>query len=218
VSGILGALGENNFFLKRKGRHFIAKTNEQVGAERTRRQRQREREEFRERATGIIRRLLKNQADAGNPETDAILDRIHNWLRHRTGDEAGILLEEIAGVGKARDAAYEILLRANRLDPSLDRFLVMAGIEGNFSSQLQEEAARLAPYVHTAGKTDYQGTPAFTIDDEDTLEVDDALTVVVAGGEITVGIHIADVSAFVHKGDLLDAEAARRSSTIYLPT
>src|SRR5207247_95670 len=30
-------------------------------------------------------------------------------------------------------------------------------------------------------------------------------------------IHIADVSSFVQKGDLLDAEAARRSSTIYLP-
>src|SRR5262249_23046816 len=36
-------------------------------------------------------------------------------------------------------------------------------------------------------------------------------------GETIVGIHIADVSAFIGKGDLLDAEASRRSSTIYLP-
>ena len=32
-----------------------------------------------------------------------------------------------------------------------------------------------------------------------------------------MGIHIADVSAFVAKGDALDIEAAARSSTIYLP-
>ena len=36
--------------------------------------------------------------------------------------------------------------------------------------------------------------------------------------EYVVGIHIADASAFVSRGDLLDAEALRRASTIYLPT
>jgi exoribonuclease-2 len=64
---------------------------------------------------------------------------------------------------------------------------------------------------------DYRGTPAFTIDDDDTLEVDDAITVRSEGNKLVVGIHIADVSCFVAKGDTLDLEAAARSSTIYLP-
>src|SRR5262249_32070260 len=49
-------------------------------------------------------------------------------------------------------------------------------------------------------------------------EVDDAITMRSDGDEIVVGIHIADVSAFVTKGDILDAEGSRRSSTIYLPS
>src|SRR6185503_3625055 len=93
----------------------------------------------------------------------------------------------------------------------------IAGVETEFPPHLLEAAEQIPAYAHTAGRTDYSDLPAFTIDDEDTREVDDALTVTRSGSEIVVGIHIADVSAFVHKGDLLDAEAARRSSTIYLP-
>src|SRR5439155_26837427 len=151
-------------------------------------------------------------------ESTVILDRIQNWLRYRTGDEIGTILEEIAGAAKARDTAYDILLRGGRVDPSLDRFLVTAGIEPHFSPQLLEAAEQLPGYTHVSSRVDYQDAAAFTIDDEDTREVDDALTLRWEGDEILVGIHIADVSAFVQKGDLLDAEAARRSSTIYLPT
>src|SRR5207249_1245638 len=108
--------------------------------------------------------------------------------------------------------------RTRRVDPTLDRFLVTAGIDPHFSSTLIEAAAQLMPFTHIPARLDYQDAPAFTIDDEDTREVDDALTVRWEGDEIVVGIHIADVSAFVTKGDILDAEASRRSSTIYLPS
>src|SRR6185436_5425439 len=79
-------------------------------------------------------------------------------------------------------------------------------------------AEALTPYTAVASREDFREHASFTIDDEDTREVDDALTIFTSGNEIVVGIHIADVSAFVSKGDLLDAEAARRSSTIYLPS
>ena len=186
-------------------------------SERTRRQRQRAREEFREHVVKVLEQLLKKNTDIPE-ESGVILDRIQNWLRFKTGDEIGLILEEIAGAAKARDAAYDILLRAGRVDPTLDRFLVTAGIDPHFSPTLIEAAAQLTPYTHIPARLDYQDAPAFTIDDEDTREVDDALTVRWEGDEIVVGIHIADVSAFVTKGDILDAEASRRSSTIYLPS
>jgi exoribonuclease-2 len=81
-----------------------------------------------------------------------------------------------------------------------------------------DAAEQLPAYVHVDTRADYREAFAFTIDDEDTREVDDAISVMPREGETVVGIHIADVSAFVHKGDLLDAEAGRRSSTIYLPS
>ena len=216
-SAVFRALSEDNLFFRRKGAQFLPKTEEQVSSERTRRERQRAREEFREHVVRVLEQLLKKNADIPE-ESGVILDRIQNWLRFKTGDEIGLILEEIAGAAKARDAAYDILLRAGRVDPTLDRFLVTAGIEPHFSSPLIQAAAQLTPYTHIPARLDYQDSPAFTIDDEDTQEVDDALTVRWEGDEIVVGIHIADVSAFVRKGDILDAEASRRSSTIYLPS
>ena len=217
ASAVFRALSEDNVFFKRKGSQFLARSVEQVSTELTRRQRQREREQFRERTSSIISQLLKQKKTAIPSDAGPILDRIQNWLRYRTGDEVGGLLEEIAGPAKARDAAYEILARAGRIDTSLDRFLIMAGIETEFPHQLIDVTKQLPPFSHDEARFDYQNTLAFTIDDEDTREVDDALSVVHQGAEIIVGIHIADVSAFVEKGDLLDIEAARRSSTIYLP-
>ena len=216
-SAVFRALSEDNLFFKRRGAQFLPKTEEQVSSERTRRQRQREREEFRERVLKILEQIMKKNSEIPE-ESRVILDRIQNWLRYRTGDEIGTILEEIAGAAKARDTAYDILLRGGRVDPSLDRFLVTAGIEPHFSPQLLEAAEQLPGYTHVSSRVDYHDAAAFTIDDEDTREVDDALTLRWEGDEILVGIHIADVSAFVTKGDLLDAEAARRSSTIYLPS
>jgi exoribonuclease-2 len=218
ASAVFRALAEDNLFFKRKGSQFLAKSVEQVSTELTRRQRQREREEFRERTSGIITQLLRARNASSTPDAEPILDRVQNWLRYRTGDEVGSLLEEIAGIAKAREAAYEILVRAGRVDPSVDRFLVMAGIETHFPSQFIEAAEQLRPYAHDVGRLDCQNAFTFTIDDEDTREVDDALSVSRESGEIVVGIHIADVSVFVQKADLLDVEAARRSSTIYLPS
>ena len=217
ASAVFRALSEDNVFFKRKGSQFLARSVEQVSTELTRRQRQREREQIRERTSSIISQLLKQKKAAIPSDAGPILDRIQNWLRYRTGDEVGGLLEEIAGPTRARDAAYEILARAGRIDTSLDRFLIMAGIETEFPHQLIDVTKQLAPFSHDEARFDYQNALAFTIDDEDTREVDDALSVVHRGAEIIVGIHIADVSAFVEKGDLLDVEAARRSSTIYLP-
>jgi exoribonuclease-2 len=217
TSAVFHALSEDNLFFKRKGSQFLARSADQVSTELTRRQRQRDREEFRERASQIILQLLRRKDAAIPADAEPVLDRIQNWLRYRTGDEVGSLLEEVAGAPKARDAAYDILLRAGKIDPSVDRFLVTAGIGAEFSPQLIEVAEQLHPYVPAPGRSDYRDSYAITIDDEDTKEVDDALTVRRQGEEIVVGIHIADVSAFVQKADLLDIEAAKRSSTIYLP-
>jgi len=215
ASAVFRALSEDNLFFRRVGSQFLARSAEQVSTELNRRQRQREREESRERASGIVERLVRHREVAAS-EADPILDRIQAWLRYRTGDEVATLLEEIAGAAKAREAAYDILLRAGKVDPSIDRFLAMAGIEPQFPAPVIEAAQRLQPNLQT--REDRQSEYAFTIDDEYTREVDDALTVMRRETEIVVGIHIADVSAFVEKDDFLDIEAARRSSTIYLPS
>jgi exoribonuclease II len=217
ASAVFHALCEDTLFFKRNGLRFAPKSAEQVAAEQTRRIRQREREENREKLAGAIHRLLRGKGDI-SPDMEPVIDRIQGWMRHRTGDEVGGILEQAAGANHARDAAYEILLRAGRIDPSADRFLTIAGVGEAFPRPQQDAANALAQAVHDSARLDLRDLPGVTIDDEDTLEVDDAFTIRQENGEYIVGIHIADVSAFVVKGDALDTEARHRTSTIYLPS
>src|SRR5262249_7675946 len=105
ASAVFRALSKDNLFFKRKGAQFLPRSEEQISMEMTRRQRQQKHEEFRERAIKVVEQLLKKDADISD-DAGPIIDRLQNWLRHRTGDEIGVILEEIVGAGKARDTAY----------------------------------------------------------------------------------------------------------------
>lgn len=217
VSAVFRSLSADTLFFRRKGLQFLPKSIDQVGTERTRREREQENERAREAATEALQRLVRHRSVDITPEIDALLDRLHHWMRHPSGDSIGTRLEEITGSGKARDVAYDILTRTGRIASKRDRFLTMAGIPEEFPAPVLQAAAALAPFQHQSNRIDYRETFSFTIDDDDTLEVDDALSIRRNNETIIVGIHIADVSSFVEKGDSLDIEAAVRSSTIYLP-
>jgi exoribonuclease-2 len=217
TSAVFHALSQDNVFFKRNGLHFVPRTADQVASEQTRRTRQRHREEQRDRLAEAIRRLVRDRGEISS-ELDPVIDRIQSWMRYRTGDDVEGILEQIVGATHARDAAYDILARAGRLPLRADRFLVIAGIEEAFGPAQLEAAALLPPAVHSSERADFRDLPAISIDDEDTVEIDDALTIREERSQYVVGIHIADVSSFVARGDVLDIEALKRASTIYLPT
>jgi exoribonuclease-2 len=217
ASAVFHALSEDSLFFRRNGLRFVPKTPDQVANEQTRRVRQRQREEEREKLVAAVKRLLRGNT-ATVPDDESILDRLQSWLRYKTGDDVEAILEEIVGSGRARDAAYDILLRAGRVREDVDRFLVIAGVEGSFAPSLIETAAALSAILYTNDRADFRDLHALTIDDEDTLEVDDAITLRTEGDEYIVGVHIADAAAFVSRGEPLDVEALKRASTIYLPT
>jgi exoribonuclease-2 len=75
----------------------------------------------------------------------------------------------------------------------------------------------VAPIVAPAGLAQAK-TPAFSIDDADTTEIDDAFSVErLEGGRIRVGIHIAAPSLFFGRDHALEAIARERLSTVYFP-
>ncbi|HNQ04260.1 MAG TPA: RNB domain-containing ribonuclease [Thiobacillaceae bacterium] len=64
----------------------------------------------------------------------------------------------------------------------------------------------------------FHPTPAFSIDDAETTEIDDAFSVVFRpDGSVRVGIHIAAPALAIAPGSELDRLAASRLSTVYLP-
>ncbi len=61
-------------------------------------------------------------------------------------------------------------------------------------------------------------SPAFSIDDSQTTEIDDALSVRGLGtGTITLGIHIAAPALAMQPGGAIDKVARERMSTVYMP-
>lgn len=89
-----------------------------------------------------------------------------------------------------------------------------------FPPAVEKEAAALPDRVHpreAADRLDYRDKPVFTIDPDDAKDFDDALSYeVLDGGDVRVGIHIADVSTYVRPGTALDLEAQRRGNSTYL--
>jgi len=70
-----------------------------------------------------------------------------------------------------------------------------------------------------ARRTDLRDLTIVTIDPEDARDYDDAISIEPLEGDLMrLGVHIADVSFFVRPGSALDNEAAKRGTSVYLPT
>jgi len=94
------------------------------------------------------------------------------------------------------------------------------GLDPKFPDDVEREAAAIPNHVLASdlpGRLDYRTLPVFTIDPDDAKDFDDALSVEsLPGGDVRVGVHIADVGAYVRPGTALDREAQRRGNSTYL--
>lgn len=96
------------------------------------------------------------------------------------------------------------------------------GFETTFPPQIEKEAENFKSQKaitpeDVENRRDVRGTTTFTIDPHDAKDFDDALSIDMRdNGDIEIGIHIADVSHYVRPGSLIDNEARKRATSIYL--
>ncbi|MDE6339079.1 MAG: ribonuclease R, partial [Muribaculaceae bacterium] len=68
-----------------------------------------------------------------------------------------------------------------------------------------------------ARREDFRNVTTFTIDPRDAKDFDDALSIrQLANGNWEVGVHIADVTHYVRPGSIIDKEAQKRATSVYL--
>jgi len=73
------------------------------------------------------------------------------------------------------------------------------------------------PEEEYAKREDFRDVPTITIDPADAKDFDDALSLrKLSNNRWEVGVHIADVTYYVKPGDLIDREAEKRATSIYL--
>lgn len=126
---------------------------------------------------------------------------------------------------KLKDNTYkgEILkILGHKNDPGVDILSITAKYEINdiFNDEVMNQADKLPFEVlenETKNRKDLTDLEIFTIDGDDTKDIDDAISIKkLDNGNYELGVHIADVSHYVTEDSPLDKEAYERGTSVYL--
>jgi ribonuclease R len=107
--------------------------------------------------------------------------------------------------------------KANSIDSDINAVIEEFALEPRYTEKQNNEAAKLKP--DETDRIDLTDLFCMTIDPEDAKDFDDAVSIKETDNddEIELGVHIADVSAFITPGSVWDKEAAKRGFTAYIP-
>jgi exoribonuclease-2 len=219
-SAVVRALFENRLYFKMRNGLFLPNSEDRVD------QMIRQEEEAAERAERLEQggKWLKEvsegkQSQAPNCREDIIHLLIQLALYGADADEFkyGKELLSYAGINDIRQArSLLIALGEWEEDEPLD--LLRSGVETNFTAKQLEESTRLAVSGSSENRReDLRSLPIMTIDGPNTQDFDDAISLEIIEDEMRIGVHIADVAAFIEVGGPLDIAARERASSLYLP-
>ena len=119
-------------------------------------------------------------------------------------------------VGKVID----ILGAAGENNTEMHAILAEYGLPYSYPENVEQAAEDIPSEITDAalaGREDFRNVTTFTIDPRDAKDFDDALSIrPIKKGLWEVGVHIADVSYYVQEGSIIDKEAFKRATSIYL--
>jgi ribonuclease R len=124
------------------------------------------------------------------------------------------------GRGASRRAV--IARRLGRPDVARDvitALMLDRGLRGGFDPAVEHEARKAAEIeLELGGRRDLRTLPTFTIDPVTARDFDDAVSAeALPDGSWRVWVHIADVAAYVRSRSIVDREAYRRATSVYVP-
>ena len=139
----------------------------------------------------------------------------------QTGDKAVVKIIEWPENSKSPiGEVIDVLGKQGDNTTEMHAILAEYGLPYEYPKEVEEAADHLDPTISAeeiARREDFRDVTTFTIDPHDAKDFDDALSIRrIDSGICEVGVHIADVSHYVHEGDIIDQEAKKRATSVYL--
>ena len=114
----------------------------------------------------------------------------------------------------------DILGDTGNNNTEMHAILAEYGLPYSYPQEIEKEANKIPETItedEIKRRIDFRTTTTFTIDPRDAKDFDDALSIKDLGdGLWEVGVHIADVTHFVPEGGMIDQEAVKRATSVYL--
>ena len=148
---------------------------------------------------------------------------ISRALSHGARENDKVVVQITSYGGRGMKPAGRVLrILGNSSEPGVDILSVICSedLPVEFPEDVRKEACSLPKTVSRSswkGRMDLRDLQTVTVDGEDTKDFDDAVSLTFDGKNYHLGVHIADVAEYVKEGSLLDQEALKRGTSVYLP-
>lgn len=149
--------------------------------------------------------LIPKKKLKGGKDGEKAVVRITQWP---SKDSKNIVGEVIDVLGKEGDNNVE-----------MHAILAQYGLPYKYPKHVEDAAEKMDPGItpaEIARREDFRDVFTCTIDPKDAKDFDDALSIRKQGRLWEVGVHIADVSHYVTEGSVIDKEAVKRATSVYL--
>ena len=141
----------------------------------------------------------------GGKSGDKAVVKITEWPEHAKNP-----------IGKVVD----ILGQSGDNTTEMHAILAEYGLPYAYPKSVEDEAEKIDPGItaeEIRQREDLREVTTFTIDPRDAKDFDDAISIrKTDDGLWEVGVHIADVSHYVKEGSIIDKEAVKRATSVYL--
>jgi ribonuclease R len=136
---------------------------------------------------------------------DKVVFKLVDWVHPRSLPEASII--EILGKQGSNDANVLSILAENQITPGFPDEVV----------EYAEQIETGIPQQEIARRRDMRDEVVLTIDPDTAEDFDDGLSIeILDNGNFYLGVHIADVTHYMPENTILDDEAEKRATSVYL--
>ena len=149
--------------------------------------------------------LIPKKKLKGGKTGDKAVVKITQWP---SKDSKNIVGEVIDVLGKEGDNNVE-----------MHAILAQYGLPYKYPKNVEDAAEKIDAGItpqEIARREDFRDVFTCTIDPKDAKDFDDALSIRKVKNLWEVGVHIADVSHYVKEGSVIDKEAVKRATSVYL--